>query len=525
MLPDSPSFERIALNRTTFGARSADVTYVQQTGWAAWVDDQLNPPAGDDAALAQYLAAQILHIEYPAYTNAAGTTFPAVKEDRPLQYLQMSGAQMWRTVATTLNGAPAAEQLRPFYELCSAVYIRNAHSRYQLREVMADFWLNHFNVGSNKDIQGRNALIIYDREVIRPNAFGNFRQMVEAVATSVSMMKYLDNADSQANHPNENYARELMELHTLGRDAYLGKNPGGGDVSALGFTDDDIIQASRALSGWTISAGQYGANGQLANSGAFVFNPAQHNASASVCLGFDLSTITDGGLGQGRKVLDLVTAHPATATFICTKICRHLFGDTPPPAVIARAVAVWTANLSAPDQIKKVLRAILVDGPEIGTGPAVKVRRPHERMVALARTSNAKVNAHELWSFILQPVADSPFCWPTPDGKPDTNDFWLNTATNVSTWMQLQFMTFSTYATVNYITETPADVLKSATAMTEYWVGQIIGYSLSPAAMSALTKPVATLVANSSWDLTYFNQAFANQFVGALATAPEFVYR
>ena len=91
---------------------------------------------------------------------------------------------------------------------------------------MADFWLNHFNVEANKDIQGRNALIMYGRDVISPNALGNFRQMVEAVTTSVSMLKYLDNADSQADHPNENYARELMELHTMGAGAYYGKKPG-----------------------------------------------------------------------------------------------------------------------------------------------------------------------------------------------------------------------------------------------------------------------------------------------------------
>src|SRR5689334_7540145 len=98
MLPTQPTFERLALNRVTFGARDVDVASVQQTGWAAWVEDQLSPPAGDDAQLAQYLSTQTMHIEYPAYTNGAGTTYPALKEDRPFKYLKMSGAEMWKTV-------------------------------------------------------------------------------------------------------------------------------------------------------------------------------------------------------------------------------------------------------------------------------------------------------------------------------------------------------------------------------------------------------------------------------------------
>src|SRR5438309_142777 len=106
MLSSQPTFERLALNRVTFGARDLDVASVQQTGWTAWVEDQLAPPPGDDALLAQYLSTQTMYIEYPAYTNGAGVTFPAVKENRPFKYLQISGAKMWETVNTTFAGAP-----------------------------------------------------------------------------------------------------------------------------------------------------------------------------------------------------------------------------------------------------------------------------------------------------------------------------------------------------------------------------------------------------------------------------------
>lgn len=189
-----------------------------------------------------------MNIRYGAYTNTeVGYSWLAVNEDRPLDYLQMSNAQLWAAARNPFRDY--FERMRSIFELTAATYIRNTHSSYQLREYMADFWFNHFNVYHDKDEQTRNGLIAYDRDVIRPNVFGNFRAMLEAVATSVSMLRYLDNANSEADRPNENYAREVMELHTMGRAAYLGKIPDGGDLSARGFTDDDIVQASRALSG------------------------------------------------------------------------------------------------------------------------------------------------------------------------------------------------------------------------------------------------------------------------------------
>ncbi len=516
MLPTMPSFEQIALNRVTFGARDLDVRDVQRTGWPAWVGDQLNPPPGDDPALAQYLKDQTLHIEYEArdYLNMV---WPAVKEDRPLQYLFISGPAMWKLGNEKLFRGAFEEQQRPFEEFCSAVCIRNAHSRYQLREFMADFWLNHFHVSQLKEVQTRYALIMYDRDVIRPNVFGNFRTMLEAVATSTAMLKYLDNASSTAETPNENYARELMELHTMGRDAYLGKATGA-DLSARGFTDEDIIQAARALSGWTVR--DYTS---AENDGTFVYDPARHNAHAGRCLGVDLSPLE--GIAQGRKVLDLVASHPATARYICTKICRRIFGDPVPAAVLERAVSAWRAHEAAPDQLKRVMQAILLDGPEIGCGPQQKVRRPHERMIALARLTDSLIRPHQLWSFMANAVADSPFCWATPDGRPDDNLFWLNAAINVTTWNLLSYMTTSTYAEVDYISQTPRAALASPILTVEYWVGRIIGYALSDSAMAALADNLARSAPSYPVDPKGNNVGIGYHVVSALATTPEFVYR
>lgn len=222
-------------------------------------------------------------------------------------------------------------------------------------------------------------------------------------------------------------------------------------------------------------------------------------------------------------MLDLACAHPATATFITAKICRRLFGESPPPAVLARARAAWVAHYDKDDHIGQVLRAILLGGPEIGQGPQVKVRRPHERLIALARAMDAEVQPSPLYAYMLNSVSDAPFGWPTPDGRPDDNEFWLNSSTNIGIWNHLMYMSYSTTTVVDYLAQTPLDAQKSPTLATEYWVGRLIGYSLSDEAMSALTNAVARIFEGYGGQ-PFFREAFGGKFVSVLATAPEFVY-
>ena len=521
MLPDRPSSERIALNRVTFGARTADVDTVRRMGgFNAWVDDQLSPPAGDDDALAQYLKQQTLYIQYDAY-DAMGIKWPAVSEMRPLQWLGESGTQIWTATKDELWKMSGAEQVRPQDELASSVYIRNTHSRYQLREVMTDFWLNHFSTSSAKDVQGANALIVYDRDVIRPNVFGNFRTMLEAVATSTSMLKYLDNADSDSVHPNENYARELMELHTMGRDAYLGKRTTSDATS--GFTDEDIIQASRALSGWTVKQNQFdGFGGQHPSTGEFVFNVYQHNNQAGQYLGSDLSALRN--IAQGQKVLDLVADHPATAAFVCGKIVKRIFGSAAPPAVLDRAVKAWNDNRTRPDQIKQVLRAILQDGTEVSTLPPSKVRRPHEMVIAFARAIQANVKPSPHWRYVFAGVYDAPFSWPTPDGRPDTDEFWLNSATTMGNWLNLNYLIGNVSVEVSYVDQMPLSIQNSPTMMAEFWLERLIGYSVNSQAMDALIKTMTRLRDGYAWDPKNYDNGIGF-LLTALATSPEFMLR
>ena len=311
MLPTTSDPYRTALNRVTFGARDVDVQTVITAGLEAWVNDQLDPPPGDDPVLDAHLKAQTLHISYgPPNANQTKGTWDAIEEDRPLTYIYADTPSLWY-VAKNVNKAVApADRVHIRKELATATWIRNTHSVYQLREFMTDFWHNHFNIGKAENQLATSLLPAYDREAIRPHVFGNFRTLLEANATSSSMLIYLDNWVSNSKTPNENYAREIMELHTLGEDAYLGVGGDGAvelgaDGVAAGFTDQDVIEASKALSGWTIKTGQRTAHKTfLPSTGEFTYNPRQHNPWAGKILGVDVFGL-NGPMEQGQAFLTL----------------------------------------------------------------------------------------------------------------------------------------------------------------------------------------------------------------------------
>ena len=501
MLPATPNPIRTALNRVTFGARDTDVAIAENLGWAGWVNDQLAPPPGDDPALASHLARQTMKIKYaaPAENDTRGTWL-ATDEDRTLNYINAEAATLWNITRNAGSLFSGSERTRIRQELAAATWICNGHSRYQLREFMVDFWHNHFNIGKNENELATSLLPAFDRVTIRPNAFGNFRTLLEATATAPSMLIYLDNWVSSATTPNENYAREIMELHTLGGSAYLGTaSPAtvamGPDGLAVGFTDTDVIQASRALSGWTIGYGQATTPGTMPNTGEFAFNPRQHNRQAGSILGFNVSSVLND-MTQGQRLLSILAYHPATASFIVGKLARRIFGDTPPQAVINRGLTAWLSNQTAPDQIGRVLRAMLVDGTEITTAPVVKVRRPYERIIAMARTTELIFNAGTSMTSLLDPLSDGLFAWQAPDGRPDVNAFWLAAGATIATWnllFQVPNFTeftggaFSFPGTAASLTmQTPETALTSATAVVEYWVGRMVGHQLNATAMNGL---------------------------------------
>jgi uncharacterized protein (DUF1800 family) len=535
MVLAAPAFETLALNRTTFGARDTDIAYVKRIGWPAWVDEQLSPPAGDDPALAAHLANQAMRIMYVGQPPTKGIVgWPDVNQLRPLNYMRADTATLWDLARNVEFSVAANELSRVQQEICAATWIRNTHSAFQLREFMVDFWNNHFNVGRQADIFASVALPIYDTQVIRPRALGNFRDLLGAVASSTSMLRYLNNAESTAALPNENYARELLELHTLGRNVYQGIGAGAGQgvfplqkgVFATGFTDQDILTASRALSGWTVEQGQAGASG---NTGRFFYNPLQHNTQARTFLGVDLTGLNAPML-QGNVVLDILADHPATVDFVVTKIAKRMFGDTPPNEVVARGKQAWLANRGANDQIKRVLAAMLQDGDEIGRPYAQnsKLRRPYERIIAFFRTTDTTVNAFDLASSAATALGDGVYVWPTPEGRPDTDAQWLSTSANLYNWnLPLLLLAQNAFRTT-LGQQTPAAVSRSPTLLVEYWVERMIGYTLRPAAMTALIQdaasPTGALAAYASGGVLNIENAL-RRLTALIATSPEFGVR
>lgn len=537
MLPATSSFERIALNRATFGARDTDVAYAQQIGWGNWVLEQVDAPPGDDPALAAHLAGQTMRITYGARDDEK-SKWPAVDEYRPLTYLTAPVEQLWNMVIKVGETVAPQEEARIQQELAAATWIRAVHAKYQLREVLVDFWNNHFNVGRTDDRLAAAALPDYDRNVIRPHVFGNFATMVEANAKSTAMQVYLDNFISAASTPNENYARELLELHTMGRPSYLGVAGSaaklaeyaaqGVGVNSPGFTDEDILQASRALSGWTLEAGQrLPGGGRLPFTGKFVYRPEQHNTQAGQFMGINLAAYS--GMAQGQKVIETAARHRATATFVCTKLVRRLFGDPVPTAVIDRAVAAWMKNQDSDAQLRFVVLAILMDGPEIGALPPRKVRRPFERLAALLRTTGTVVKADPVWNFLIYGMNDGVFVWPTPDGRPEDDAYWLSTSASLTTWNIALGLLANRAVTTTLSDQTPSQI-KSATEGVEYWLSRMVGIQLAPAAMTALVNDQASAVGAFSPSLIGASAGSSREtalrrLAGLIATTPEFSYR
>lgn len=425
------------LNRLAFGARPGDVDAVRAMGVDAWIDRQLYPERIPDAAVEQLLG------RFPTL----GRTGEQLLADFPPAAVVR--AQMQRRDATMAmeDTVRRRQQGRPSYaflgELASSRVARAVVSERQLQEVMVDFWENHFNVFAGKD-RTRYFLPAYDAQTIRPHALGTFRELLGAVAKSPAMLYYLDNwqsvADSGrptlraaqrpmnarqaarraaavqqrlAQNPqlqqaaqrrrglNENYARELMELHTLGVDG--------------GYTQQDVIEVARALTGWTIARGAQG--------GGFAFRGDVHDASTKTILG--QSFAANRGIEEGEAVLDLLASHPSTAKFIATKLARRFVSDTPPAALVERAAATFRRTNG---DIRDVVRTI-VTSPEFFASASyrAKVKSPFELVASTMRAMHAPPDATPRTSQLVSRLGQPIFGHQAPNGYPETGDAWMNT--------------------------------------------------------------------------------------------------
>ena len=409
---------------------------------------------------------------------------------------------------------------------------------------MAEFWHNHFNVNAYAESRISATFPLYDR-LMRTNWNGNFRTLLESVAQSVAMQYYLNNATNKDGGPNENYARELFELHTFGSGNYFNSLysrwqdvPGSGQGAPIGYIDEDVYEAARAFTGWTIADGSNDGNGgKLPNTGEFITVKDWHDRFQKRVLASEIPR-DQTELQDGRKVLDLVAYHPATARHICFKLCQRLVADQPSDALVQRAVDAWLAAKNDPRQIAKTLRVILLSDEFKQTWGA-KVKRPFELLVSYIRATGMDFPPKNLFntgllSWSMEPTGYRLFSWPTPTGHPDTMGFWLSTNVMLRRWNMPNEMLNRWFwglantdpAPFNLRGAIPADLTTSRQIVT-FWVQRLLGRPVADAHFQILLKLMAQNASPDSppsgtdTDLT----DRVNNLVALIAMMPEFQMR
>jgi uncharacterized protein (DUF1800 family) len=474
------------LHRAGFGPRPGDVERVREMGVASYIEEQLHPPSGDDGECLKRLRAMTMPIEYEAETGK----WPAVKENRPLSLLNKPLDVLWQL---TKENTPYGEWYRCIEEVRAAAVVRAVYSRWQLREVLVDFWHNHFSVNAGQNEKIAATIPIYDRDVIRRHALGNFRAFLEAVTRSAAMQYYLNAASSRASPANENYARELLELHTLGVENYYNhlynrwrEVPGALEGKPIGYIDQDVYEAARSFTGWTTADGTETSSGDVfPKTGSFHYYDGWHDNYQKRVLGVEFEP-NQPPLADGQKVLDLVGFHPATARHVCTKLCRRFVADDPSPALIDSAVRVWIARRDKDDQIQATLRAILFS-PELAASWGSKVKRPTHLVASFFRATEADVTPNGDLHYALTVMGERRLEWPTPAGHPDRSAYWVSTNMMLARWNtpldlmgeDMKSARFAIHAV------TPASV-RSARAITDFWTRRMLGGAVTARSMRAL---------------------------------------
>ena len=458
-LPAPPSAAVIALTRLGFGPRDGDIAAFDALGGndqqrlTTWLDQQLDPASINDALCDSKLL-------------AAGYTT-----------LNKSLAQLWQDHIE--SNPPWHVRLQPYYEVERATLLRAVWSKRQLLEVLADFWHNHFNI-YGPDSWAAPVWSHWDRSVIRGNALGNFRDMLGQVAQHPAMLYYLDNYTSTSGGPNENWARELFELHSLGTDHYMGvlrqnqvpTGPGGKPVA---YVDDDVFEATRCFTGWTFDF----------DTGAFEYRSDWHDHFQKFVLGTYIGA-NQPALSDGNVVLDQVAFHPGTARNISAKLATRLIGDNPDPSVIDAAAAVFEAEAAAPDQLAQVVRTIVLH-PSFLTTWGDKIKRPLELVASAIRAADGRFSftldeddtGTLLWRYDQagQPL----FGWRAPNGFPDHKDDWTSATPRVMSWRLMNWLidvrNDSDVFRLNVIAQTPTGV-RSANQLADFWINRIHGRSI-----------------------------------------------
>lgn len=485
---DLPDLAVIVLNRLAFGPKPEDFERFNALAGdpaarlAAYLDEQLNPDRIDDSAFETRLAAAGYEtLQKPITALYADHIVNNPYDDNDDRHWQ------WFTL--------------PADETAEATFLRAVYSRKQLQELLADFWHNHFNVyGWHEELAPLFAS--YDRDAIRPHLFGNFRQFLETVTSHPSMLYYLDNRSNSDAGPNENFARELFELHTLGAENYLGVRdpasvPRDAGGLATGFVDNDIYEAARCFTGWRVADDQWEGEDDVERTGEFLYYKPWHDRFNKLILGRYIPA-DQPDLQDGRQVLDLLAAHPGTAAYICRKLCIRFIGDNPPESAVKAAAGVFLAQKDAPDQLRQVYQTILTS-PEFRQTWGAKIKRPFEQAAAMLRALNAdftRLPGGAAWTY--QMMGEPLFGHHPPDGYADEAPAWANTMSTLYGWNLTVGITENWWneeeegkqVLVDVWAQTPAELTTPA-RLVDFWMQRILGYSLTEAQRAAVIDFIA----------------------------------
>lgn len=441
------------INRLGFGPRPGDVDRIMKTGVDVWIEQQLHPDAIPDNAVETRLAAlptlkmsdaDLLRTYYQPLVMARREA----QQKAAAEGAKFDPAEMRKELVSEIP--PERRPQVPFNELVAQRILRAADSDRQLNEVMVDFWLNHFNVFAGKEID-RYLLTSYERDVIRPHIWGRFEDLLMATAKSPAMLFYLDNARSvadPANRPklpprvaaramgrgtfgnggfrgrgfgagvvmmpqrpkkqnqnkgglNENYAREIMELHTLGVNG--------------GYTQKDVTELARVFTGWTIAPPQQG--------GGFLFRPMLHDVQPKTVLGVTFPA--GGGIEEGERMIHVLAHHPSTAHHIAYELCQRLVADEPPPALVDRVAKKF---LATDGDLRETVRAI-IQSPEFWDPQyyRAKVKSPFEYEISAVRAIGASIENPAAIARTLQQVGEPLYGCQPPTGYSNVAAAWVNT--------------------------------------------------------------------------------------------------
>lgn len=355
------------LSRAGYGPWPGDLERVKQQGAANWIDEQLNPDSIDDT-LCQL-------------------------RSRRFETMYMRPGDCYEFKNEVLRN-----------DITRFTLLRALYSKRQLFEVLVAFWTDHLNINLEKG----DCIFLKasdDQRVVRAHALGNFKDLIKASCLSPAMLVYLDGKEnkraSRTDVPNENYARELLELHTLGVNG--------------GYTQKDVYEAARCLTGWRLKQkGEFG-------KGTVYFDSALHDDGEKVVLG---KTITAGGGAQDvDRLIEIVTAHPSTATYVAAKLVRFFVADEPPAALVDKVAGEFTANKG---EIKPVVKTILTS-QVFQQHRGTKFKRPFRFIVTALRGLAADTHARQGLTEYLSRMGHAPFQYPTPDGYPEEMLPWLGT--------------------------------------------------------------------------------------------------